>query len=352
MEIPPFFTVGEDFEYNNETLRHPLFDKALDETIEAIKTRDGTGVIQVVGPTGAGKSHLGREIQSKLIKQHMRNCPDDKQIIPIPRFSVQLVNNKGFNWGLFYESYLGALQHPFPKSGGLKEARNNMIEAHKSRKPDAMLVDEAHNIFAGCYSPEAIHAQSEVLKSICEDTKCKLVFIGTYDQVAWINCNGQTARRNRPIHFPRYKNIGEDRVLFGKIISHVEEKYPEWIRDSLSNQVDYLFEGSIGLVGNLRVWLMRALNNAVIAGEGGITLESLHATRAPTKSLTTILLEFQNGEKLIEDSEFDRQELKRLLAEDGQKQSVTIGTAQVSVGVPKGRRRRIKQLPHRHPVGA
>jgi hypothetical protein len=132
----------------------------------------------------------------------------------------------------------------------------------------------------------------------------------------------------------------------------IESNYPDLFEVSPSKHEEFFYEGSIGLVGQLRVWLVRAFSNAMSAGETNITIESLKATRTHIKSLRTILEECHSGEQMVEESEHDHRELSRLLSFDRTvPKPSTDGFVKKAIHGSGRRDGRIKALPRRNRVG-
>jgi type II secretory pathway predicted ATPase ExeA len=308
----PFLLLDKDY-----TLEHPALSKAIDEIKEAIFSPDDTGIVQVVGCTGVGKTHLTQILANEINHAFAEKIRTDRAFLPIARFSVSLITNKGFNWMTFYQEYLSALQHPFPISVDVKTARDKIITAHQSRRPIAVFIDEAQHVLRDCKDHDAIKLQADVLKSLCEKTGGKIVLIGHYDLIPWLRTNGQTARRNRIIHLARYPNTTGGRKTFREILKSIDDTCGASLEVQLEPLEEMIFKGCLGLVGVLRTWLVRALQNSKLEdGKDVITHDALIATKLSTLALMTILEEAHQGEADLNETEADRKYFELLLAED------------------------------------
>src|SRR5215471_15505196 len=101
------------------------------------------------------------------------------------------------------------------------------------------------------------------------------IMIGTYDLLPFCNLDGQMARRGSEFHFARYHIENEtDCQAFRNAFSSLLKQIPLSVdHDGLLQRWWYFFEGSLGCIGILKQWLVRALYRA-------LREESLELTRA------------------------------------------------------------------------
>lgn len=336
---------GSEFLFESgATLNHPHFTKTLDDAIEAIETSDGGGTVQIVGCTGVGKTHLRRDLESHFLELDRDRMNSDTSYMPVASFPVKVLSKTGFSWAAFTEDFLKALRHPNPLFSNLKDGREKMISAAQARRPRTVIIDEAHHILNGCRDDKAVHTQSEVLKSICEDTGLKLTLIGTYDLIPLLRTNGQAARRNHPVHFNRYHNCPAERDHFRNILAAIDKECTGSLAFSLVDNADLIYVSCIGLVGILRNWLVRAKANSMNAGEPKITMNAMLAKRLTESDLIPILKESQAGEKLLQETAVHISILQELLRDEWHIRKV------VRPDPDRKRRPRSKRFGRRNPV--
>jgi hypothetical protein len=348
-ELAPTSTAdisGFTFLDESHTLHHPRLDQTIALANEAIFAPDDTGLVQIIGSTAVGKTHLIMCLRRQLHNRFAAEMRDDPQFIPFPCISVRLLSDKGFNWTAYYQDLLRAVQHPSPKFHDLNEARDRIAAACISRRVKAVIIDEAHHFLAG-FKDETVQAQSEVLKSICQETGAKHLLVGTFALTKWLRLNGQFARRNRVIHFGRYLDTPQDRAVFTRILSAIDKECEGHFAVRLTDNEDMIYQGLIGI---LRIWLVRAFHNAVVEGETRVTLDALDAARFSTLDLTPILQEAQAGEKALLETDESRTRFAALLKGD---RLIDASTAAVLLRKPqrKTNNRPGHRKPHRDPVG-
>ncbi len=340
---------GFTFLDESHTLHHPLLDQTIDFATEAIFSPDDTGMIQTIGPTAVGKTHLTQCIRRDFAKQFAGEMKDDPQFLPLIYLPVPLLSDKGFSWTALYEHLLRAAKHPFPKFRDLNEARDKIADALLSRSTKLVIIDEAHHVLAGC-KDQTVQAQSEVMKSLCQNTGAKYFLVATYDLTRWLRLNGQCARRSRVIHFRRYLNTPEDRAVFTNILKAIDRNCSRHLSVRLADHDEMIYQGCVGLIGILRNWLVRAFYNSHREGESRITREALEATQHSVLDLTPILQEAQVGEKALLETDESRARFEILLNDD---RKVEKSIAGISSSKPKRIRnwRPGHRKPHRDPVG-
>jgi AAA domain len=104
------------------------------------------------------------------------------------------------------------------------------------------------------------------IKSMTTETGVLHILIGTYDLLpASRNLDGQMARRGSEFHFARYHIENEnDCQAFRNAFSSLLKQIPLQVdHDGLLQRWWYFFEGSLGCIGILKQWLVRALYRAL-----------------------------------------------------------------------------------------
>ncbi|ACB73833.1 ATP-binding protein [Opitutus terrae] len=306
----PFF--NEDY-----TFVHPNLVEAVNKLKLYLATPGDAGLITIIGPTGAGKTHVGRELVKAIIKENAKEMIADLQFLPAVLASIALLTAQGkFNWTLFYTQLLTALQHPNPSVRDLAEGRRKLQTVLQSRRVLYLLLDEADHFISDFAADdvEGIEKQANVLKSIVQGTGTRLVLIGSYDVAPLVRLNGQLARRNRRVHMARYRSTAEDRRVFRSVLRDMDVHFRGYFSFSLQEHHAVIYESCIGLMGVLRDWLALAAKASMRDGESTISLETLFAERIPIDVLKTILDCAENGEARFHVSEAEAKDFKRRVA--------------------------------------
>src|SRR5205085_7224591 len=81
----------------------------------------------------------------------------------------------------------------------------------------------------------------------------------------------------------------------------------------LTQHWEYLYEGSLGCVGILKDWLLRALVALLKSGKETLTIKTLRSTAFSTSQCEKIASEVIEGESIIEEKVGTRTRLKNLL---------------------------------------
>jgi len=290
----PFF--NEDF-----TFVHPHLIEAVSRLKLYLSTPGDAGLITIIGSTGAGKTHVGREFVKAIIKENAKEMAADLQFLPAVLASMALLTAQGkFNWTLFYSQLLTALLHPNPSVHDLAEGRRKLQTVLQRRRVQYLLLDEADHFISDFNADdiEGIERQANVLKSIVQGTGTKLVLIGTYDVAPLVTLNGQLARRNRRVHMARYRNTPEDQKAFEGILRDMDKALRGFFSFSLQEIHADIYEGCIGLMGVLRDWLAEAATASLRDGKRTISSEIFFGedVRPSIDVLDTMLDCAENGE--------------------------------------------------------
>ena len=137
------------------------------------------------------------------------------------------------------------------------------------------MIDEAQHL-GKIASGRRLLDQLDVIKSIANQTKTVHVLFGTYDLLAFRNLNGQLSRRSIDVHFGRYHaERTEDRQIFINVVRSFEKELPFADHPDLVSNWEFLYERTVGSVGVLKEWLVRALTAALRHGGQRLTRADL-----------------------------------------------------------------------------
>ncbi len=290
-------------------VEHTRFDETMQQIISHIQFPTDTKIIWVIGPTGVGKSRLAEKIVSKVLKDPIigERFKDDPGSIPSVSFEVPCVSsNHQFAWRPFCELYLDQLKAPIttsdrkvaelPDAGKYRGPEHLVLNAIQHRRPIVTLLDEA-NHFANVASGKVLFEQMTRIKSFVNRTNVLHVFLGTYELAPLTRLSGQLARRSEVIHFGRYRAEAEADVKdFAKVVRGFQQSIPVAHHYNLESHVAFLHERSLGCIGTLKNWLMRALAHAFNDAREAIRHSDLEATALGIDRLTTMLDEIIQGE--------------------------------------------------------
>jgi hypothetical protein len=188
---------------------------------------------------------------------------------------------------------------PKPTTG---EYRYGVEQALRFRRPSAVMIDEAQHL-AKIGSGRRLLDQLDVIKSIANQTQTVHVLYGTYDLLAFRNLNGQLSRRSIDVHFPRYRaECAGDRKAFVSVLNSFARQLPIPDLPDLANDWEFLYERSIGCVGVLKQWLVRALSVALRTGDGTLSRSNLENQAPSVAQADKIISEATEGEMRLMDS--------------------------------------------------
>jgi hypothetical protein len=169
-------------------------------------------------------------------------------------------------------------------------------QALRFRRPVAVLLDEAQHL-ARTGSGRRLSDQLDVIKSIANRTDTVHVLFGTYELLAFRNLSAQLSRRSVDIHFPRYRaDDPKDREMFLNVVRSFEQHLPLSQPPDLVRDWEYLYERSIGCVGVLKDWLVRALTGVFRRNATVLTIRELKAHALSVSQCEKMLSEALEGE--------------------------------------------------------
>ncbi len=161
--------------------------------------------------------------------------------------------------------------------------------------------------------------QLDWIKSMTNVTGVLHVLIGTYELLNFRNLSGQASRRGLDLHFPRYKFQSEtDQRDFQGVLLALLKQVPISVElEELMQHWVYFYERSIGCVGVLKDWLIRALAAALYDKSKLLTLEYLQDHALSLAQCERMAIDALEGEQQLSLSETRHQQLWLLLKSDG-----------------------------------
>jgi hypothetical protein len=233
------------------------------------------------------------------------------------------------------------------------QLQQSFENAIRYRRPAAVIIDEAQHL-ARMASGRKLSDQLDVIKSIASRTQTVQVLIGTYELLAFRNLSGQLSRRSIDLHFLRYRAEEQaDMETFQSIVFTFQAQLPIGCGFDLCGLWDFLYERSLGCVGVLKEWLLRAVITTIRSGAVDLTQRVLEKSALSAAQCEKILAEAREGELRMADNGAAQSRLRRLLnLDDPAPATAREGAGQTgAVPVRANRNKPGMRDPKRDPVG-
>jgi AAA domain len=336
--------------FRKATITHRLLGQTHRTIVHAVREPAGFAFLLVHGPTGVGKTRmietLSRHLTEQVFVPREPLSPPSglaSLSMPVLVIEVDLPDKSAFDRATFYRTVLTLLgertypQHIHvdihaetapPKRRPLrgKAAESNDLPELKEATKDAMgrhgvrvvILDEAHHILYGGngMAGSTLQEQLEWLKSLSSTTGALYILVGTYDLFNFGKLNGQIARRCLPVHFPRYQlEREEDCLEFQAALLELLRRVPlsceaeRWV----TSHWLYFYECSVGCIGVLKDWLLRAVSTALDEGLTTLSLDWVQDHALPVDIYRQMTLDAYEGEQKLNHTASNREHVWRLL---------------------------------------
>lgn len=316
-------------------MAHPCLVSAHQALVNAIHEVPPNSLILVLGPTGVGKTTLRAKIEQGLTAEMLPAVAADPGRFPVVSVECVAPEAGTFNWRDHFRRLLLQMEEPMvdykidpaapvriaktvvrftPSEKAVGAEYQHAVErAIAFRRPVAVLIDEAQHL-AKMGSGRRLADQLDVIKSLANRTKTIHVLFGTYELLAFRNLSAQLSRRSIDIHFPRYQ-VGDpnDAKAFRTVLRSFEQQLPLPQPPDLAGEWEYLYERSIGCVGILKDWLMRALVSVSRRNNDSLAHKDLEAHAPTVAQCDKMLSEAQEGEAGLMESAEQRSRLRARL---------------------------------------
>lgn len=303
--------------FKNFAVAHPLLVEAKDRLWEAIMESAPNSLIIVSGPTGVGKTMLLKRIRQLLTADMLQELKADPGRLPVVMVEATPPESRSFSWRSHFKRLLLEMNEPlvdfkrrsnpadptlkvmppFPDDRGVTADYHYAVEqALRYRRPRAVLIDEAQHLFSTA-SGRSLEDQLNVVKSLANRSNTVHVLCGTYELLRIRNLSGQLSRRSIDIHFPRYDATKtSDRRNFVRVLQTFTEQMPLMERPDPAKLWEYFYEHSIGCVGIVKDWLVKALSTALGGPSPALTLKHLERHALSTSQCERLIEEAIRGE--------------------------------------------------------
>jgi hypothetical protein len=302
--------------FDAQVLAHPVIESVYN-AVQGLIQRPVVPIIEVVGPTGVGKSTLLKKLRAEILKQFGDAMIKNPGLIPVIFVELKSPENGTFHWGDFYGRFLKAAGEPLiehkslrivdaespehrKKIGNFTELRWAVEQCIRNRGTIIVILDEAQHL-TKVANARRLQDQMDTIKSLASLSGVQFVMVGTYELLTLLNQNGQLARRTRCIHFRRYRfDEPADRQAFLNLLAMFESRLPLKADGLLIKNLEYIYEHCLGGVGILKDWLKLASIHGIDAHRDSLEMRDLEATALTQDSLLQILQEILEGEGSIE----------------------------------------------------
>lgn len=343
--------------FRKATIMHRQLEQTHRTILRAAREPAGFAFLLVHGPTGVGKTRMIETVAGQIKELLLPPLPPREHAfpspfppyglaaVPIPVLVIEAEPPDGsaFNRGYFYRTILTLLgERTYPQQmhidihaetttpkrrrltraatesndvPELREAADAAMHRHGVR---VVILDEAHHLLYGKNGTQGsmLQEQLEWLKSLSSTTGALYILVGTYDLFNFGKLNGQIARRCLPIHFPRYQlQREEDCIEFQAALLALLHKVP--LRCDAETFVTshwlYFYECSIGCIGVLKDWLLRAVSTALDEGLPTLSLDWIADHAPPVDIYRQMALDATEGEEKLNHTASNREHVWRLL---------------------------------------
>src|SRR5437588_7200664 len=306
--------------FKNYAVWHPRLVQVQTHVLDTIWEPADVVYVVVCGPSGVGKSKLAEVLARRL------NTPKSASNGHFPRRAL-LMNTRPpdgelFHRTNFYQKGLELLgKTTFDRHITVDvTTAEHLIEKKRQRSkvpayPDnpevrdayekelrrltlrTVILDEAQHLIQSGDGKQP-KDQLNWIKSMATETGVLHVLIGTYDLLPFCNLDGQMARRGSEFHFARYHMEDEnDCQAFRNALSSLLKQIPlEVDHDRLMQRWWYFFEGSLGCIGILKQWLVRALYRALREESAELTRAHLEKSVLPDAKWGRMRADARSGE--------------------------------------------------------
>lgn len=345
-----------------KTIKHSNYQRNFDRIAEAMQYEPDDSIIAVVGPSGSGKTALAHSLKSE-INGYFASIGKKAGTVPALIIEAMAPEASLFRWRPLYLQWLDALHEPFlnaktdiaaelrslrengtPVKGLLAETqalgilRQVLEKAVVSRENYASIIDEAHHL-AKVGGNTSLINQMDLLKSLANSIKTRLVLVGTGEMVQLLDQSAQLSRRVVTIYFEPYRYHQQDLKNFGNGILGVLNVGPLPHNIKLPQNLDFLWNGCLGLFGVGCTWIRRGFAHALRRGSSHLTKDDLQSTLFEQRTLIMLKSEIEVCDRFFSPD-------RKTKPKDGGSAPTSKKKAENS---PK--RRVGKRKPHRDPVG-
>jgi hypothetical protein len=299
---------------------HPRLLQVRTQVLDTIWEPADVVYTVVCGPSGVGKTKLAEVLTNRLntpthplngqnrsLALMINTRPPDGELFHRAHFyrkGLKLLGKTTFDRHiqvdvataehLIQKKRTGSKTTKYPDDPELRDVYEEELRRLGLR---AVILDEAQHLIQSGDGKQP-KDQLNWIKSMAIETGVLHVLIGTYDLLPFCNLDGQMARRGSEFHFARYHMEDEnDCQAFRNAFSSLLKQIPLQVdHDTLVQRWWYFFEGSVGCIGILKQWLVRALYRALREENPELTRAHLEKSVLPDAKWERMRADVRHGE--------------------------------------------------------
>ncbi len=324
--------------FKHFTMAHPKLRAIHEQVLCGVREPGGASIFFILGPTGVGKTTLVSGLMRQIICDLQPLLEQDRERLAVVGIEAEAPAYGNYDFKQHFKRSLTALgeilidyridpsQHILhaEKHGkivvsartSVPALRLSLEEALKRRRPAAFFIDEAHHL-GKVSGGRKFQDHLDVIKSLANMTETTHILVGTYELQLLLNLSDQLSRRSRTFHSERYR-VGQpaDVRTFQNIIWGFQRRLPFAEQRDLRLHTDYLMERSLGCVGNLRCWFLRAAHAALNAGSKTLTISRLKQHEPPNAEWASLASALLEGEEALRESDREIESLRLRLHQE------------------------------------
>ncbi len=307
--------------FENVIIMHPSLELAYKEFMQSIRHPAGASIIQVIGPSGAGKTTLRLKVEHALMDEMLKSARQVTSRRPIFGIEVVAPESGNYNWKDYYTRALPSLDALVvgdPLNYEVRGIRRNregrlVIEGTvvaelrrayevclKRLRLKGVIADEGQHL-KKMTSGRRLLDQMDTIKSLASLSETLHILVGTYDLLDLTDLSGQLSRRSIVVHLPRYHlDTKQQREQFINILYSLQQHLPIKTKPDLVKNYEECYQHCLGCIGLLKKWLTQALAAALEDNQSTMTFKFLKKYTISTKKLKTIENEILESEKKYE----------------------------------------------------
>jgi len=306
--------------FKNYAVWHPRLVQVQTHVLDTIWEPADVVYVVVCGPSGVGKSKLAEVLARRLNTPKsasnghfprrallMNTRPPDGELFHRTNFyqkGLELLGKTTFDRHITVDvttaEHLVEKKRPrgkvpaYPDNPEVRDAYEKELRLQALR---TVILDEAQHLIQSGDGKQP-KDQLNWIKSMATETGVLHVLIGTYDVLPFCNLDGQMARRGSEFHFARYHMEDENdcQAFRNAFLSLLTQIPLEVDHDGLLQRWWYFFEGSIGCIGILKQWLVRALYRALREESQELTRAHLEKSVLPDAKWERMRADARSGE--------------------------------------------------------
>lgn len=313
--------------FREEIIAHRALLQAEQVLARTIQEPAGIAFVLLYGPSGVGKSALLRKIAARIKGATSQARSKNATQIPLLTIGTRPPDGNVFDRAYYYRAALQQMGEPYDEqrlSGRSKvvpnteypELRTAMEAAMRRHGVRVVILDDAQHMVSSVGNKRNFQELLSWITSLSDATQTLYILAGTYDLLSSGPLNGQAARRSIALHLPRYQlQRQEDCLEFQTTLFTLLKKIPLKVDAEalVKYRWTYFYERSIGCIGVLKEWLLRAVYSALEEGHESLTLERLQEHALLVGQCEQMVLDAIEGERKFALLEGRRENLWRLL---------------------------------------